>query len=79
MRKLEIEIPQNEDGTYNESTVKRFEELTGRPFSELVSEADNQNPAIPEGDPRKWPLSQKNEYITKHGQDGWKSLLQERK
>lgn len=31
----------------------------------------------PEGNPFKWSMQKKNEYIDEHGQDGWKELLRQ--
>lgn len=76
--KQQLKELQTEDGHFTEASKNHIEALAGKPLGDVVKEAGVDKPEPPEGDPRKWSLSKKNEFIDQHGRDGYKQLLQER-
>lgn len=76
---IDLNELQNEDGTWNQKVAEVVSQGTGLSFQEAIKQAEGNKADTPEGDPRSWSLTKKNEYIDQHGRDGWKQLLAQHK
>lgn len=76
---INLDNLKDENGGFSESDVKVLEKATGMEWKDIHAQVQEQNTETPEGNPRKWSVKEKNEYIDANGRDAWQKLLQSRK
>lgn len=72
----QLESLKNDEGHFSSKEVEHIEALTGKAFADVVAEAQEAAPGEPEGDPKTWSTNKKIDYVSEHGQEKWKQLLQ---
>ena len=77
---IDLNDHKSEEGTWKETTAKAVEHLTGKTFTDVVSEAqENEKPEIPDGRPTSWRRSEKLSFIEQYGRSEYEKLIRERK
>lgn len=69
------DLKSSDDG-WSETTAKAVEQLTGRSFSKVISEAEEQSKKeVPKVDPSKLNRNEKLEFIAEYGREEFQKLF----